>query len=444
MKIALITLGCPKNLVDAEVMLGLLDEAGHTLVASPDGADLAIINTCSFIASAVQESTDVVAGCLDLKQRGRLGRVLVTGCLPQRYGEDVFAMLPGVDGVVGCSDIDKIAGAVEAIHTGGSVTAVHEPIFLYDHTTPRVLGTPDHIAYVKVSEGCDNRCAYCMIPSIRGRLRSRDAISVRCEIDDLARAGVREVNLIAQDTTAYGTDIASAESLAGLLLELDRADIEWIRILYTHPAHLTDGIIDAVASLDSVVPYLDIPIQHVSNHILNAMGRGTDGDHIRGLLRRVRERVPGVWIRSSVMVGFPGETDRDFDELRDLVASGAIDHLGVFEFSPEEGTRAALLGEQIPREVASARACELIELTEALAVERGTTLAGRRLTVLIDEVTPDEVTGRHAGQAWELDGVVRIPHTPDARRGDLIEVDITGPAGFDLEGSIALSDRNRL
>ncbi len=436
MKIALVTLGCPKNLVDAEVMLGLLDEAGHTLVASPDGADLAIVNTCSFIASAVQESIDVVAGCLELKRSGHLGAVLVSGCLPQRYGEDVFAMLPGVDGVVGCSDVSEIVGAVEAVHGGASVTAVHEPVFLYDHTTPRVLGTPDHIAYVKISEGCDNRCAYCMIPSIRGRLRSRDAKSVRSEVDDLARAGVREINLIAQDTTAYGTDIAPQESLAGLLTELDRTDIDWIRILYTHPAHLTDGVIDAVASLDSVVPYLDIPIQHVADHILDTMGRGTSGAHIRSLLKRVRDRITDVWIRSSVIVGFPGETEADFDELRDFIASGVIHHLGVFEFSPEEGTRAALLSDQVPHEVASARARELIELTESLAVARGTALAGRTLTLLVDEADEQGVTGRHAGQGWELDGIVRTPPTPGVGRGDMVDVEITGPLGFDLGGSI--------
>ncbi len=444
MKIALITLGCPKNLVDAEVMLGLLDEAGHTLVASPEGADLAIVNTCSFIASAVAESTEVVAGCLELKRSGRLGGVLVAGCLPQRYGEDVFAMLPGVDGVVGCSDVAEIAEAVEALGSGASVTAVHEPLFLYDHTTPRVLGTPDHIAYVKISEGCDNRCAYCMIPSIRGRLRSREVASVRAEVEDLIDAGVREVNLIAQDTTAYGTDIAPQGSVVELLAELDRTDIDWIRILYTHPAHLSDDVIGAVAALDSVVPYLDIPIQHVADHILDTMGRGTDGAHIKALLSRVRDRVPDIWIRSSVIVGFPGETEEDFRELRDLVGSGVIEHLGVFEFSPEDGTRAALLPDQVPREVASERARDLIALTESLAKARGKALAGRRLTALIDDVAPEGITGRHAGQAWELDGVIHIPLASGVERGDMVDVEVTGPRDFDLEGRIALSGRNRL
>jgi len=436
MKIALITLGCPKNLVDAEIMLGLLDEAGHTLVASPDGADVAIVNTCSFIASAVQESADVVRNCLGLKREGHCGAVLVAGCLPQRYGNAVFDMLPGVDGVVGCSDVAEITSAVAALVAGRSVTSVHEPIFLYDHTTPRVLGTPDHIAYVKISEGCDNRCAYCMIPSIRGRLRSRAEHSVRREVDELVEAGVREINLIAQDTTAYGTDIASHGLLAELLKELDETGADWIRILYTHPAHLTDDVIDAVASLDSVVPYLDIPIQHIADHILRSMGRGTDGAQIRSLIKRVRDRVPDVWVRSSVIVGFPGETDRDFDELRGFIATGAIDHLGVFEFSPEDGTPAALLEGRVPQETASARARALIDLAESLAVTRGTRLAGHRVTVLVDEVGEHLITGRHAGQAWELDGIVLVPATAGVKRGDMIEVEVAGAAGFDLQGDV--------
>jgi ribosomal protein S12 methylthiotransferase len=437
MKIALITLGCPKNLVDAEVMLGILDRAGHTLVASPDGADLAIVNTCSFIAAAVEESTEVVAGCLDLKADGRLGHVIVAGCMPQRYGEGIYTMLPGVDGVVGCSDVASIGRAITAVERGERVTAVNEPLYLYDHSTPRVLGTPDHLAYVKIAEGCDNRCAYCMIPSIRGRLRSREPDSVLREVEDLVETGIREVNLIAQDTTAYGMDIAPHGLLPELLAGVDSVGAQWVRLLYTHPAHLTDAVIDSVASLDSVVPYLDIPIQHIADHLLTAMGRGTSGSFIRGLIERVRAAVPGIWIRSSVIVGLPGERERDFDELMEYVRSGPIDHLGVFEFSPEQGTRAAGLPDQVESGTASLRARALMDLTQSLATARGRTLADRELTVLVDSVDGTELTARHAGQAWELDGVIRMKTPGNVRRGDFLPVRITGASGFDLDGVVA-------
>jgi len=436
MNIALITLGCPKNLVDAEVMLGLLAEAGHALVPDPDGADVAIVNTCSFIASAVDESTGVIRACLELKRAGRLGRVVVAGCMPQRYRESLFEMLPGVDGVVGCSDVDRIVTAISRLDSDASVAVIHEPVFLYDHTTPRVLGTPRHLAYVKISEGCDNRCAYCMIPSLRGRLRSRDPDSVRREVEELVSIGVREINLIAQDTTAYGTDIAPQSGLPELLAALDGTGADWIRILYTHPAHLTDAIIESVASCRSVVPYLDIPIQHVTDHILDAMGRRTDGSTIRTLLERVRQSVPGIFIRSSVIVGFPGENEADYEELRAFVAGGAIDHLGVFEFSPEHGTRAAALAGQVDRTTAAERARDLIRLTESLAVERGRQLVGRRLPVLVDETGDAELVGRHPGQAWELDGVVRAPAHRPVAPGEIHTVEVTGPNGYDLVGRL--------
>ncbi len=432
MRIALITLGCPKNLVDAEVMLGLLDAAGHALVGTPEDADLAIVNTCSFIEAAIEESASVIEGCLELKRSGRLKHVLVAGCLPQRFGEQTLDMFPAVDAVVGCSDVPRIVELVAELGSGRRVIAVHDPEFLYDHTTPRALGTPAHLAYVKIAEGCDNRCAYCMIPSIRGRLRSRDVGSVVEEAHALAAAGVRELNLIAQDTTAYGTDVASVTRLPELLAELESVEVDWIRLLYTHPAHLDDAVLDAVAASDRVVPYMDIPIQHVSDPILRAMGRRTDGAHVRRLLERVRERVAGVTIRSSVIVGFPGEGREEFEELRSFVASGAIDRLGIFEYSPESGTRAATLDGRVPRETVSARADELAAVAERLAASAGRAASGRRMRVLVDRSDRDGIESRHAGQAWELDGVVLLPPDEGVAAGDMIPALITGARGFDL------------
>jgi ribosomal protein S12 methylthiotransferase len=433
MRIALITLGCPKNLVDAEVMLGLLDEAGHTLVDDPRGADLAVVNTCSFISSAVEESKTVVEECVALKRDGLLGGVLVAGCLPQRYGDDTFDVLPGVDGVVGCSAFDRIVEAAEALAAARRIAIVEEPVRVYDHLTPRVLATPSHLAYVKISEGCDNRCHYCTIPSIRGTLRSRDADSIVEEARALLDVGVRELNLIAQDTTAYGTDIASHSLLPSLIARLSGLGVPWIRLLYTHPARVTDELLSTMATEAGIVPYLDVPIQHVSDGLLAAMGRGIDGAGIRSLLERARGGVPGLTVRSSVMVGFPGEGEEEFEELLSFVEEGHIDHLGVFEFSPEPGTPAAGMRPEVPREVASARAKLLVETMEELAAARGRRLLGTSATVLVD-VAGEEARGRTAGQAWEMDGHVTIEGPPAAllNPGEFAEVTFTGASGFDL------------
>lgn len=437
MRVAVITLGCPRNLVDTEVMLGALQQAGHEFASEPAGADVAIVNTCSFISAAVAESRGVVDDCLRLKRSGSLGRVVVTGCLPQRYGRATLRMFPGVDGVVGCSGFERIADVVRAVEAGEAVFDVGEPDALYDGASPRVLGTPGHIAYVKIAEGCANHCSYCTIPSIRGRLRSRTPDSVVNEVRSLVAGGVVEINLVAQDTTAYGTDIASDVTLAGLIASVDGTGARWVRILYTHPDHITEELLLTMAASSSVVPYLDVPIQHVSNRILSAMGRRTDGDGIRRLLDRVRAMVPGVSIRSSVIVGFPGETEQEFEELRAFVAAGAVDHLGVFEYSPEQGTPAFALPDRVDRETSSRRAAEIVRTMEELSERRGAALVGSERTVLIDEAGSGTrpAVGRTAGQAWELDGVVLVSTGTDGLEvGSFASVCITGASGFDLEG----------
>lgn len=430
MRVAFITLGCPKNLVDAEVMIALLREAGHELVPEVPGADVAVVNTCSFIAAALDESASVIDECLELKADGALGAVVVAGCMPERLGRDLGRFGNLVDAVVGCSALDRLPEALGAVREGRRFAAFAETPFVYDHETPRILGTPSHLAYVKIAEGCDNRCAYCTIPSIRGPLQSRPSDSIVAETEELARSGVKEVNLIAQDTTAYGTDLAHSERLPALLRRLVTTGVPWIRLLYSHPAHVSDELLQVIAEEEQIVPYVDLPIQHVTDRILEAMGRGIDGGGVRTVLRRVRDTVPGVSIRSSVMVGFPGETDGEFEELLDLVAGGAIDHLGVFEFSPEAGTEAHGLPGRVPREVGSARARLLIETMEELSAARAQGREGELVIVLADS----DRSARTRGQAWETDGVVVWDEGPHWRpgAGTFAVARITGGVGFDL------------
>jgi len=438
MKVALITLGCPKNLVDAETMLGLLDEAGHRLVASPDGADVAIVNTCGFIAAAIEESAGVIAECLALKEAGRLGAVLVAGCLPQRFGGVHPAIPPGVDGVVGSASYGRIVEALESMRRGVPPAIIEEPADPHDEDAPRILGTPAHLAYVKIAEGCDNRCSYCTIPDIRGPLRSRPPDAIAREVSSLVAAGIKEINLIAQDTTAYGTDIAFGEGLAGLVDVLAETGAPWIRILYTHPAHVTRALLDVMANHPNVVPYIDVPVQHVADRILDAMGRRIDGAGVRALLAAIRETVEGVAIRSTIIAGFPGETEGEFLELLELVEEGAFDHLGIFEYSPEPGTPAAALPGPVDRDVARARAILLADAMENLTHAAGAALVGSTVRVLVDGGGPAPA-GRTTRQAWETDGVVLLPGAA-LTVGEFADVEITEAAGFDLVGRPVVED----
>jgi ribosomal protein S12 methylthiotransferase len=437
MRIALITLGCPKNLVDAEHMLGALDEAGHTLVGDPADADVVIVNTCSFIEPAVRESCEVIGSVIGLRETGWPGRVLVAGCLPERFGERTIDLVPGVDAVVGCSAVGSIAEAVGRLSRGESsiLTGRAEP--LVDGRLPRILGTPGHIAYIRISEGCDNRCAYCLIPSIRGGLRSRPLDDIVAEARELEAVGVRELVPVAQDTTAYGMDIASSPSAAGLLTALDGVGIPWIRLLYAHPARVSDALIDVVRASDHVVRYLDLPIQHVDDRILQAMNRRTDGAFIRRLVDRIRDRVPGITLRTSVIVGFPGEDDRAFEALRSFLDDGAFEHVGVFEYSPEEGTAARELGDGPSGDVVRERAGILMSEARVRTEARHRDLVGTEVDILVDEPGPRAV-GRTEGLAWELDGVVRIDDPDGAlTAGSFARVVMTGAEGYDLTGEPA-------
>ena len=414
-------------------MLGLLNEAGHELVEDPRGADVAIVNTCAFIAAAVEESRSVVQGCLDLKQRGELGRVVVAGCLPQRLGEGVLDAFDGVDGVVGSSCFDEIPEVLKDLGDT-PVCRIEWPHALYDDDLPRIRATPAHLAYVKIAEGCSNRCSYCTIPSIRGPLRSRAPESISAEVRRLVDEGVREINLIAQDTTAYGTDVASGIDLERLLEELCTTGAPWIRVLYAHPAHISEELLFIIGREECIVPYIDVPIQHVSDRILGAMGRRTDGAGIRRLLERIREVIPDVTVRSSVIVGFPGESEEEFEALLEFLAEGHVDHLGVFEYSPEPGTRARDMPDQVPGEVAALRAERLMNLAHEMAVARGRAAVGTEVVALVD----DERSGRTWGQAWETDGALfwTPGANPAPEPGTFVRARIVGVRDFDLEAEI--------
>src|SRR6185436_13641594 len=371
----MVSLGCPKNLVDSEVMLGLAQKAGHELTDNPAAADVLVVNTCAFIDSAKQESIDTILEMAQHKKDGACQRLVVTGCLAERYRNDLVKEIPEIDAVLGTGEVPEIVKAIAGMSSpgvaplnffrsspGNPESARSElPTYIYDADTPRVFATPRHYAYVKVAEGCDYACSFCIIPTLRGAYRSRPSASIVQEARDLAARGVKELLLISQDTTFYGIDRQERGALGRLLRELNRIDgLEWIRLLYLYPTTITDDVLDAMAECDKVCRYVDLPLQHASAPVLKRMRRpGHRRDYDR-LLARIRSRVPGVTLRTTLIVGFPGETAADFDELDGFVADTAFDHLGVFTYSREEGTRAFGFADDVPAAVKRRRRSALM------------------------------------------------------------------------------------
>jgi ribosomal protein S12 methylthiotransferase len=463
MKIGLISLGCPKNLVDGEVMLGLAREAGHEITADAQAADVVVVNTCAFIDAAKEESIDAVLEIAELKRQGRCRRLVVTGCLGERYRDQLRAEIPEIDVVLGTGDVPEIVGALgdagqargtampvrlyrSAVQarTQGTVTALADavehpvPTYLYDASTPRVLSTPRHYAYVKVAEGCDYTCAFCIIPRLRGPYRSRGEDSIVREAETLAARGVRELLLISQDTTFFGIDRGERHALPRLLRRLDRVPgLEWIRLLYLYPTTITDAVLDAMAECDHVCRYIDLPLQHASDSVLRRMGRpGTRAAYDR-LLTRIRTRVPGVALRTTFIVGFPGEQHADVDALADFVGDVGFDHLGVFTYSHEEGTRAHQWPDDVPARTKAARRQRIMTLQERLVARRHTAMLGTTVRVLVDGASTDSslvVTGRLEGQAPEIDSVVVFTECDPSTLipGSFVSARITGRRGYDL------------
>ncbi len=440
-KAYLLSLGCPRNLVDSEVLLGLLEKKGLVPVEDPEGADIAIVNTCGFIEDAKQESIDVILQLAGLKKEGKVKTLVVTGCLSQRYPGELMDEIKEIDGLFGTADFTGIPDMIDTLLSGRKVREVGaRPDFLYDHLYERKLLTPPHYAYVKIQEGCSNKCAYCVIPQLKGPRRSRKTESVLEEIKALKSARpIREVILIGQDTTSYGIDRSGRSELADLLLKASAVmEGGWVRLLYTHPAHFTDEIADVIADTDNICKYVDLPVQHINDRILRKMNRPGTKSRITSLIERLRERIMDVTIRSSVIVGFPGETDDEFRELLDFLRDVRFDRLGAFIFSPEEGTPAAEFEGQIPDEVKKARFDEVMKLQQKISAENNLQLLDKELKTLIDEADPSDpemFIGRSRMDAPEVDGVIYVRGT-GVKPGDFVNVRITGAMEYDLVGAV--------
>ena len=435
-KVSFVSLGCPKNLVDSEVMLGILARHHYEITADDRDAEVIIINTCGFIEDAKRESIDKIIELASLKETGNCKLLVVAGCLPQRYQEELTKELPEVDLWIGTGEHHKIVEHLEKEEKGSYLT---QSEYIYDDLTPRLVSTPKHTAYIKIAEGCSHTCTFCAIPGIRGRFRSRPIDSIIRETSRLVSSGMREAILIAQDTTSYGIDFKTGLALPSLLREMVKIKgLEWIRLLYTYPQFVMDELIDVIKGEKKVLKYLDIPIQHVSDRMLKDMGRGITGDKLRNRLYRLREAVPDLIIRTSVIVGFPGETETDFRELLNFIEEFEFDRLGAFTYSHEEGTPAALIKHQIPEKVKKERYNRVMALQKIISKKRNKSHIGKTEKVLIDGVSEESeflLSGRTTGQAPDIDGITYIT-SGTASPGDIVNVRITDASDYDLVGDI--------
>ncbi len=440
-RVGVISLGCAKNLVDSEVMLGHLDRAGATFVRDPAEADVLVVNTCGFIGPAREESIQTILEAAEFKRTGRLKRLVVAGCMVQRYHGELRESLPEVDAFVGLDELDRVVerSALRACEAPKDAASYGRSAYLYDHAAPRLLATPPWTAFVKIAEGCDHTCAFCAIPSFRGAFRSRAIDDVVAEARTLAERGVREINLVAQDSSHYGRDRGREEGLASLLRALDGVEaLRWIRVHYLYPNTVTDELVQAMATLPRVVKYVDMPLQHAHPEVLRRMRRGGDAERHMELLERFRVAMPQAALRSTLIVGFPGETDAEFGELLRFVETARLDHLGVFTYSHEVGTAAAGLSDDVPEAVKEARRGELLDLQHGLVAERNARRVGEELEILLEGTHEDTdllLVGRASTQAPDVDGRVLI-NDGAARPGTFVRVEITETAGYDLVGRI--------
>ena len=479
MKIGMISLGCPKNLVDSEVMLGLAQESGHQLTRDAADADVIVVNTCAFIDKAKQESIDTILEMAELKKTGKCQRLVVTGCMAERYRDELKAQIPEIDAVLGTGEVPEIVNAIGGSGSGGSAShgisarrdppyvpssarrdppyvpllrangeairtvdrrpkTVDLPTYIYDAETPRLLATPRHYAYVKIAEGCDYKCAFCIIPRLRGNYRSRPADSIVREARALAARGVKELLLISQDTSFYGVDRRERGALARLLRELNAIDgLEWIRMLYLYPTTIGDDVLDAIAECEKVCNYVDLPLQHASDRVLKRMKRpGTRAGYER-LLDRIRHRIPGVTLRTTFIAGFPGETDDDFAQLQDFVKTIGFDHVGVFTYSHEEGTSAHGLEDDVPAKVKTQRQSRLMSLQKQIVAKAQQLRVGQQVRLLVDGPSSEHelvLRARLEGHAPDIDPVVYLTDCDpsDFSAGQFIQAEIVGSREYDL------------
>lgn len=440
-RVHLVSLGCPKNRVDSEVMVGKLREGPYVLVDDPEQADVIVVNTCSFIQPATEESIETVLQMAKLKAAGSCKKLVVTGCMVQRYGRALEDELPEVDHFLGTGEYHRIDAVLRARAGEAPRSYVDTPLYLADDQTPRVNSWLPHSAYLKISEGCDHRCAFCIIPQLRGKMRSRTIPSLVAEARRLAEGGVVELNLVSQDSTAYGRDLGDGSDLGGLLRALCRVDgLRWIRLHYAYPIGLPESLLRAIAEEEKVVKYLDMPLQHASGPMLKAMRRGVTRAGQERILERVRRFVPNIAVRTTFIVGFPGETDEDFDTLVDFVRAQRFDRVGVFTWFPEEGTPAASLPNPVDEAVKLAHQKELMAVQAQLSEARHRSLIGQKVEVLVDGPSKESElvwAARLPTQAPEVDGVVYLDDAPeDVRAGQFRKVRIRRATAHDLVGRV--------
>ncbi|MBE6565187.1 MAG: 30S ribosomal protein S12 methylthiotransferase RimO [Ruminococcaceae bacterium] len=435
-KIGFISLGCPKNQIDTEIMLRRLIDKGYEITSDETDAEIVIINTCGFTEEAKKESIDNILDIAWLKEHGKLKKIIVTGCMAQRYPEEIRKEMPEVDGIVGVGSIKEIEKAVEAAEKGEFFTSLL-PNDELELGGDRVLTTPDYTAYLKIAEGCDNRCAFCAIPGIRGRFRSRPMEDILAEAKELEAMGVKELTLVAQDTTRYGLDLYGSYKTAELIEKLlAETSIPWIRTLYCYPDKITDDFLRVMRDNDRVVKYVDMPIQHVTDRMLKAMNRHGDSQVVKSAVKRLREQVPGITLRTTLMVGFPGETQEDFDALCEYIAEARFDRLGVFAFSPEEGTAAYEMKDQIDEQTKQDRMDRAMDLQYDIHASLNEEKVGRTIRVLCEGFDPvsESFYGRSEADAPEIDGKIYFSAKRRIAEGEFVDVTITETLDYDLIG----------
>jgi ribosomal protein S12 methylthiotransferase len=441
-KVGFISLGCPKNLVDSEVMMGILTREGYELTARADEAEILVVNTCSFIESAQKESVDAILEMAEHKKFGAARKLIVAGCLVERFRDQILEQVPEVDAVVGTGEVERI---LEAVHGGLRVLPAAPPAFLYHDLTPRVVTTPRHAAYIKIAEGCDHPCTFCIIPQLRGAFRSRRFESVVREAENLTARGTREITLIGQDTTSYGEDLGLRDGLAQLLERLAQVeDLLWVRFLYAYPNRVTQKLLDTLAAHPRLAKYMDMPLQHASRNVLARMKRGSHGDAFLKLLERIRATIPGVSLRTSFITGFPGETEADFNELCDFVRAASLDWMGVFEYSDVDNANSYRLAEKVDPETITDRRNRLMAIQKKISREKLRSWKGRAATALVEGPSKDNPLvweARLEGMAPDIDGKlyltdIELPTGETAETGDVARVEISKAGTYDLIGRV--------
>ena len=438
LKIALESLGCSKNLVDAEIMMGILNRKGYKLVGNMEEADIALVNTCGFIESAKQESIQTILEIAQLKETANLKLLIVTGCLAQRYSDELKEEIPEIDAIVGTGSYQNIDEIVAGLEKENKIVSLNDIEFAFNEELPRYVSTPSYMAYLKISEGCDKHCTYCIIPKLRGKQRSRKIEDIVSEAKDLAARGVKELVVIAQDSTMYGSDLYGKAVLPELLEELAQIEgIKWIRIMYSYPESITEELVQVIKKYDNICNYFDMPIQHASNKILKLMNRHTTKEDILSKVEMIRKNIPDATLRTTIITGFPGETEEDFEELLEFAETVKFDRLGAFAYSREEGTAADKLPNHIDDEVKEQRRDRLMMLQQGISQEVMANKIGKTFEVLIEEQIEKNVyMGRTEGDAEEIDSIVYVKSKKQLNPGEFVKVEINNALEYDLMGDV--------